>query len=67
MKNNTSNEKINGIGFIAGEEININEEQDYLFLFGLNVDVDSNINNDVFIFGENVEFFLQKGLTTARK
>ena len=49
------NEKINGIGFIAGEKIKINEEQDYLFLFGLNVDVDSNVDKDIFIFGENVK------------
>lgn len=49
------NEKINGIGFVAGEQINVNADQDYMFLFGINVDVDSDINNDTFILGENVK------------
>ena len=49
------NNKINGIGFIAGEKIKINSEQDYLFLLGMNVDLDSNINKDIFIFGENIK------------
>jgi len=49
------NNEINGVAFVAGEDIDVNAKQNYMFLFGINVDLDSDVENDVFVFGENVK------------
>lgn len=42
---------IKGIGFIAGETLNINGKEEYLFSIGTTQNINGNVANDAFIFG----------------
>lgn len=49
------NKPIKGIGFILGEEIELNSNQEYIFAAGFDIKVNSNINKDIFVYGEETD------------
>lgn len=48
------NETINGIGFIAGNEIEINAPQEYLFGLGTKININKDIEKDLFLFSSTI-------------
>ena len=48
------NSKINGIPFLAGNELNINSNQEYIFGLGKEVRINSDILKDTFLAGEKI-------------
>ena len=48
--------KIEGIGFIAGQTVNVNGEMDYGFVGGQNVKVDGEIARNIYIAGSTISF-----------
>lgn len=48
--------KIDGIGFIAGQTINVNGVLDYGFVAGQNIKVSGNIDKNVYMAGSNIDF-----------
>lgn len=50
------NGKLQGIGFIAGNEINIKGSLDYGFIAGNEVNIKGTINNSLYLAGNKIEF-----------
>ena len=48
--------QIEGIGFIAGQTVNVNGDLDYGFIAGQNVKVIGKINRNAYIAGSTIEF-----------
>ena len=50
-----SNAKVNGISFIAGNSINVKGKSEYAFVAGESLDIESVIEKDAFIAGNNIK------------
>lgn len=48
------NNTINGIGFIAGTDIKVNYKQKYMFGLGTKVNINEEIEKDLFLFASNI-------------
>ena len=49
-----SNAKVNGISFVLGNSVNLKGKSEYAFIAGENIDLESIIEKDAFIAGNNI-------------